>query len=94
VAHLVLTRDMRDMIRTELGKEVLFVMLKVDQGDVHTRIMKRHGGNEKAMEMLKGLQNRYESAGDEEEQVITLTVTKAMTPQEVIIKTLNMLEKK
>ena len=53
MAYIVIFLLLTIQYRTELGKEVLFVMLKVDQGDVHTRIMKRHGGNEKAMEMLK-----------------------------------------
>ena len=53
MAYKVIFLLLTIQFRTELGKEVLFVMLKVDQGDVHTRIMKRHGGNEKAMEMLK-----------------------------------------
>ena len=53
MAYIVIFLLLTIQYRAELGKEVLFVMLKVDQGDVHTRIMKRHGSNEKAMEMLK-----------------------------------------
>ena len=36
--------------------------------------------------------DKYEEAGEDEEQVVTVDVTKDMTPEEVIKKTLEMLE--
>ena len=53
VAQFVMTREMRDTIRAELGPELVFVLLEMDPDAALSRLSRRHSGNEKALEMVK-----------------------------------------
>merc|ERR1712179_463823 len=91
VAQCVLTRNMRDVIRENLGTGFVFVLLEMDGEDALERLTNRHKGNEKAIEMLKKYQERCEPAEDDEENVVTVKVTRDMSPQDVVHKTLQMI---
>jgi len=91
VAQCVLSRSMRDIIRENLGTGFVFVLLEMDGEDALERLANRHKGNEKAIEMLKKYQEKCEPAEDDEENVVTVKVTRDMSPQDVVLKTFQMI---
>jgi len=93
IAHCTMTRDMRDFIRTKLGPDFIFVLLEMDLDTTKERLRKRHHGDEQAVEMLAALNEKCDPAGDGEENVVTVKVTKEMSPQDVIKKTMEIVEK-
>jgi len=79
--------------RTKLGPDFIFVLLEMDLDTTKERLRKRHHGDEQAVEMLAALNEKCDPAGDGEENVVTVKVTKEMSPQDVIKKTMEIVEK-
>jgi len=94
VAQCVMLRDMRDVIRSKLGSDVMFVLLEMDVEGMLERVRKRHNGQEKAVESLKKYFEKCEPAGKDEEGIVTIKVTKEMNPQDVLTKVFEVLKLK
>ena len=52
VAGVVLDKNSRQHIRSELGQDLVFVVLSMEEDQVRTRLEERHGGNKETVEML------------------------------------------
>jgi len=94
VAQCVITRDMRDTIRSEMGSDVVFVLLEMDLESTLERLRKRHKGEEKEVESMRKYYEKCESAGKDEEGIIIVKVTKEMTPEDVLMKALQTVKQK
>jgi len=92
VAQCVILRDMRDFIRSKMGSDMVFVSLEMEMESNLERLRKRHKGEEAEVESLKKYIEKCEPAGDDEEGIITVTVTRDMQPNDVLMKTLQMIK--
>jgi len=90
VAQCIMTRDMRDFVRSKLGPDLVFVTLEMELDDMKQRMMKRHD-NQIPMEWVEGVFKLCEPAKEDEENVITVKVSAEMTPEDVVQKALEML---
>ena len=52
VAGVVLDKNSRQHIRSELGRDLVFVVLSMEEEQVRARLEERHGGNKETVEML------------------------------------------
>eukprot|EP00090_Calanus_glacialis_P002740 TRINITY_DN12044_c0_g1_i3.p1 TRINITY_DN12044_c0_g1~~TRINITY_DN12044_c0_g1_i3.p1 ORF type:complete len:331 (+),score=83.34 TRINITY_DN12044_c0_g1_i3:73-993(+) len=53
IASCVVTQDIRNIIRSQLGPDLMFVSLEIGQENQMERIGRRHNGNEAAMDLMK-----------------------------------------
>lgn len=89
IAQAVPTRKLRDGIRENLGKEVLFFCLTVDREANLARLRKRHGDGDAAeaqTEMCMKIGNFYELKASNEDNTFDIIITKDMTPDYVAQK--------
>merc|ERR1711936_1274937 len=85
IAAVTFTRELRDLIRSKLGPDLVFVFLNMDAEDVRDRVLKRHHGDEEAADML--MTNDFsEAANEDEENTVSVTVTKDMNREDVVNK--------
>ena len=83
------TRKLRDGIRKNLGKEVLFFCLTVDREANLERLRKRHGDGDAAeaqTEMCMKIGSFYELKATGEENTFDIIITKDMTLDDVAQK--------
>jgi len=94
IAQAVPLRSLRDMMKKQLGPDLLFVILNMSKEDQEKRIKMRHGEDENAdtfNEMLMKAFNLFEPAADDEENAINVLVSSDMTREEVAEKILNLI---
>lgn len=94
IAQAVPSRSLRDMMKKQLGPDLLFVVLNMSKEDQEKRIKARHGEDENAESvnaMLMKAFELYEPAADDEEQAINVLVSNGQTREEVAEKILNMI---
>ena len=75
-----------------MGSDMVFVSLEMEMESNLERLRKRHKGEEAEVESLKKYIEKYEPAGDDEEGIITVTVTRDMQPNDVLMKTLQIIK--
>jgi len=89
VAGVAMNKEVRDIIRSTLGPNVIFVVLNMNQDDVKERLEARHKGHAGGLNMLMTMFKICESANDvDEEKAINIMITKDMSKQDVVEKIL------
>jgi len=86
VAQAVPFRSLRDMMKQQLGPDLVFIVLNMSKEDQEMRVKMRHGEDENAEELTKKMTKMfsvYEPVADDEKNAINVHVTKEMTRQEV-----------
>jgi len=87
VAHAVVSRKSRDLCRSILGPDAVFIVLNLTKSCVLKRLQGRHGESENAekfSESLHKLYDKYEPAGEDEEGAINITVDENMSTDDVL----------
>jgi len=92
VAQAVPTRALRDHIRTQLGSNLIFVVLHMSKGDQAARIKARHGDEETFVELLSSVYDKYEPATEDEPNAIHVLITKDMSRDDVVDKIIKMVD--
>ena len=93
IAQAVPTRKIREYIQTQFGDNFLFVVLHMSKEDQTDRIKARHGDDCAPMvDMLTKCYDLYEPAGDDEKNAIHCLITKDMTRDDVVDKTLRLVK--
>jgi len=92
IAAVTFSRELRDLIRSKLGPDLVFVILTMDLEDVKKRVMKRHDGHEGAVEMLTAINKMCERAGEDEENAVNVEVTNEMSEEDVVKKILELVK--
>merc|ERR1712215_410354 len=91
IAAVSFSRELRDFIRSRLGPDLIFVFLNMDPEDVRNRVLERHQGDEDAADMLTA-NDWSEVAADDEENTVSVTVTKDMSREDVVNKILELVD--
>ena len=97
MAQAVPTRNLRDIIRKSLGKDLIFIILSLEKETTLERLTKRQGDGEAAkgiIDFCLKLETFYETKGLDEENTFDITITNEMTPNDVIEKILEIVDKK
>jgi len=90
IAAVTLTREVRDLVRANLGPDLLFVILSMDMDDVRKRVKERHHGDDSAVELMAPIHNICDPIGPDEENVVGVTVTPNMSREDVVNKILKL----
>ena len=87
VAQAVPTRKLRDLIKSKLGPDLLFVVLDLDEDLHRERLSPRIKlVGEQRTKMWMNMKLRYELAEDNEENAVDLKITREMEPDDVVAK--------
>ena len=86
VAQAVPTRALRDHIRSQMGKNLIFIVLHTSKEDQMSRLRARHGDDETLLKQLANIFDAFEPAGDGEPNTIHIEVTKDMSRDNVVEK--------
>ena len=90
VAQAVPTRQLRDVIRKNLGNnKVVFILIGLDTEATRKRLNKRHGESEEGLAMtdfLMKVNSFYELKAVDEENTYDVIVTNEMNPTDVVQK--------
>merc|ERR1711973_628606 len=87
IAHVVFSREIRDMMRKMLGPDLIFIVLTMSKEDKNKRLMNRHDGDLQFVEFLESFEKIMEDNDDKsvpEPNTITVTVTGEMTRKQVV----------
>ena len=94
ISQAVPTRQLRDHIRSELGPDLTFVVLHMTKEDQKKRINSRQGnGDSKVNDFLMKAFEFYEPAAKDEINTIDLRITPEMSPDDVVSRVLEIIEK-
>ena len=86
VAQAVPTRALRDHIRSQMGKNLIFVVLHMSKQDQLSRLRARHGDDETILKQFSNIFDVFEPAGDGEPNAIHIEITKDMSRDNVVEK--------
>ena len=93
--HATPTRKLREIIKSTLTNDVIFIVLNVKKKLVSTRLTGRHGNDtyfsKKLSQYLAGLHKYYEPAGKDEENAFNVDVTQDITKEELVQKILEII---
>jgi len=93
VAGTVPTRELRNAVRSILGKEFYFIALEMDAEHQMERLRARHGeGSEVTEQMLREEFSFDQPASPDEDNTITVQITKGMSKDEVMQNVLETIE--
>ena len=95
IAQAVPTRALREHLRSEMGPELIFVVLHMTKEDQQKRIKARHGDEEEGKsftDMLLKSYEIYETAAENEPNTLEVIITPEMSPDDVVDKLLHMLK--
>jgi len=95
VTQAVPTRHLRNIIREELGSDLVFVCLDMSSEDQIRRLRNRHGEDANILKFIDGLKKMskvFEPVGEDEENVFNLTVGSDMSREEVAMTVLRLVE--
>merc|ERR1719309_127103 len=90
IAAVTLTREVRDLVRANLGTDLLFVILSMNMDDVRKRVKERHHGDDSAVELMAPIHNLCEPIEPDEDNVVGVTITPEMSKEEVVNKILKL----
>ena len=88
VDYAVFSRKQRDGLRKILGSDLVFIVLNMTKECQEKRLISRHGNDKGIIDFLTMLHTIYEPAGDDEENTYNVTITEDMSPEDVILKIL------
>ena len=95
IDHATPTRKLREMIKSTLNNDVIFIVLNVKKKLVSTRLSERHGNetyfSKKLSQYLAGLHKYYEPAGKDEENTFNVDVTQDISKEELVQKILKII---
>jgi len=83
VAQAVTSRCLRDHLRSQLGPELIIVILSMSREQQMTRAKGRHSEHEQFTEFLTKAYDLYEPAGVDEPNTIEIKITHEMTKEDV-----------
>ena len=86
IAHVLLTRELRDNMREWLGQDLIIVILTMSSEDRRERVLLRHEGSTEAADMMDAFEKLMEPLGEDEPNTIEVRVSSAMTREEVVAK--------
>ena len=78
------TRKIREIVREELGEDLLVICLAMEPEDQMARIRSRHSGDEKVVERMKTVYNLCEPAGPDETNTCEVKIDSGKTPEDVL----------
>ena len=85
-------RAQRDTLRSMLGEDLIFIVLRLSDECLKKRLHERHSNSKKQAEILEIMAELYEEAGEDEHNAYNLHVDLNMTPDDVIAKVLDIVE--
>ena len=97
VAQAVPTRNLRDVIRKSLGKDLIFIILSLKKETTLERLTKRQGDSEagkRIVDFCIKLESFYELKFPDEDQTYDITITSEMNENDVLEKILEIVDKK
>jgi len=83
VCCVLLTREIRDIVREELGQEVEIVCLEMEVEQQVARITARHAGDQNTIDMMKAIYDLCEPVGRDEPNASEVVVVPGKTPEEI-----------
>ena len=86
IAHVLLTRELRDNMREWLGQDLIIVILTMSSEDRRERVLLRHEGSTEAADMMDAFEKLMEPLGEDEPNTIEVKVTSDMTREEVVAR--------
>ena len=86
VAQAVPTRALRDHIRRQMDKNLIFIVLHMSKEDQISRLQTRHGDDKTLLKQFANIFDVFEPAGDGEPNTIHIEVTKDMSRDNVVEK--------
>ena len=94
VARATPTRYYRTLLRKVLGPDLVFIVLNLDSECGEARLRARHPRpqDQTFVDMLKKMHGFYEPAGEDEENAFNITVSKDMTPKDVMEKAVQIID--
>ena len=93
VAHAVATKNSRDLLRSRMGPDLVFIVLNLTKECQRKRLEQRHGSG--GGHMVKGLEKvygLYEPAREGEVNAHNVTVEEGMTKDDVMEKVLEIVK--
>ena len=84
IAHVLLTREIRERMRRWLGEDLVIVILTMSSLDRRERILQRHQGSTEAADIMDTFEKMMEPLGEDEPNTIEVKVTASMTREEVV----------
>ena len=87
IDYIVFSRKQRDTLRKILGHNLTFIVLNMTKEFQKQRLLQRHQpGDEEGLNFLLNLYELFEPAEDDEENAYNVSISKDMSPEEVIEK--------
>ena len=93
IAHVLLTREIRENMRRWLGGDLVIVILTMSSEDRRERILQRHEGSTDAADLMDTFEKIMEPIGEGEENTIQVNVTASMTREDVVERISQRIEK-
>ena len=95
IAQAVFTKAQREVLRQNIGSDLIFIVLNLTRECQKKRLAARHGDNihEELVQMLEKFYDLFEKAGDDEPNTYNLTVTEDMNVEDVMNKILDIIDK-
>ena len=84
VSCVLHTKKMREIVREELGKELLVICLNMEMEEQMDRIRSRHLGDEKVVERMKTVYNLCEQASSDESNTCEVKIDARKNPDDVL----------
>merc|ERR1719315_283955 len=88
VAGVAINQEHRQMIRSRLGPDLVFIVLTMDMEDVRERLMDRHNNQQETVKFLMSTGHLFTAAEEGEEQTVNIEVTKDNNKEDVVKKIL------
>jgi len=92
IAHVLLTADIRAVVRDLLGPDLIIVVLTMSSADRRERILERHHGDEHSANVLDQFDKVMEGVRENEPNTIELRVGSTMTKDEVVAEIMQKVE--
>ena len=93
VAQAVTNRIFRDHIRSQLGPDLIFVVLNMTKENQTERLKERHGEDSSFTETLLNMYDLYEPGAEDEPNTVNINVTSTMSRDDVANNILEVLPK-
>ena len=93
IDYIVFSRKQRDTLRKILGCNLTFIVLNMTKEFQKQRLLKRHQpGDEEGLDFLLKLYELFEPAEDGEENAYNVSISKDMSPEDVIEKVIEIVK--
>ena len=92
VAHAVPCQKSRQYMSQILGEDLFFVVLNLTKECQAARLKARHGDTLSEDNSLTKMFDKFEPAGQDEENAVNVTIDDSMSQQDVVEKVLNVIK--